>query len=254
MNPPNMHYLDSSSNTSSCNSSTPSSPAVLVTSHPTPPHSASVYPNNTKTRFTFDPPGTSYNPPRPPQPSLEANKPSSPTTIMDSFKSTDSDKTLSGSSGSAGTAIRLDSQDSTASVDDSGSTWASRQTSISMREWDIPYEEVSIGDKIGSGRFSTGTTDTYLSKVITDQNAILETQLKDLKNQIKRQQNQIQDQEIKIQELKEVQTCKICMDDGVAYVFIPCGHAICCGKCIANISRCPTCRAKIQKSQKIFFS
>jgi len=33
---------------------------------------------------------------------------------------------------------------------------ATRQTSISLREWDIPYEELNIGDKIGSGRFSTG--------------------------------------------------------------------------------------------------
>ena len=64
----------------------------------------------------------------------------------------------SGSSGSAGTAIRLNSQDSTASVDDAGSPWnATRQTSISMREWDIPYEDLIIADKIGSGRFSTGT-------------------------------------------------------------------------------------------------
>ena len=60
----------------------------------------------------------------------------------------------SGSSGSAGTAYRLDSQDS---VDDSSNSWlATRQTSISLREWDIPYEELNIGDKIGSGRFSTG--------------------------------------------------------------------------------------------------
>ena len=26
---------------------------------------------------------------------------------------------------------------------------------MSIREWDIPYEELRIGDKIGSGRFST---------------------------------------------------------------------------------------------------
>ncbi len=43
------------------------------------------------------------------------------------------------------------------SVDDSSNSWmATRQTSISMREWDIPYEDLRIGDKIGSGRFSTG--------------------------------------------------------------------------------------------------
>ena len=42
-------------------------------------------------------------------------------------------------------------------MDDAGSPWnATRQTSISLREWDIPYEELKIADKIGSGRFSTG--------------------------------------------------------------------------------------------------
>ena len=69
-------------------------------------------------------------------------------------------KGASGSSGSAGTAYRLDSQDS---VDDSSNSWmATRQTSISLREWDIPYEELNIGDKIGSGRFSTGKFIFYI--------------------------------------------------------------------------------------------
>lgn len=70
----------------------------------------------------------------------------------------------SGSSGSQGTAYRLDSQDSTASVDGDamGGTWtAGRQTSISLREWDIPYEELDIAEKIGSGRFSTGKKYTF---------------------------------------------------------------------------------------------
>ena len=85
---PSMHYLDSSSNTSSCNSSTPSSPAVLVTSHPTPPHSASVY-QNTKL-FTFpDPPVTILK-------TDTSQKTSSPNPVIDSVKSNDSDKTLSG--------------------------------------------------------------------------------------------------------------------------------------------------------------
>lgn len=94
----NPHYLDSSSNTSSCNSSTPSSPAVvLVTSHPTPPHSASMY-QNAKTKFMFpDTPAvmkmaaeSSQN-----QQQSTMNKPSSPNPIIDSVKSYDSDKTLS---------------------------------------------------------------------------------------------------------------------------------------------------------------
>ena len=92
-----------------------------------------------------------------------------------SNKSNDSDKTLSGSSDrsdSIGTAYRLDSQvchgtemmttnppcafqDSTTSVEgDIGSTWSSGRQ-MSIREWDIPLEELKVGDKIGTGRFST---------------------------------------------------------------------------------------------------
>lgn len=173
-NNPSLHipaYPDSSSNTSSCNSSTPNSPVVLVTSHPTPPHSASIY--HKARQFTF--PDTSVSvkmqqeavaaaamaaaaaQQQQQQYQQQPQKVSSPNPVIDSVKSYDSDKTLSGSSGSASTACRLNSQDSTASVDESNSnSWiATRQTSISMREWDIPYEELNIGDKIGSGRFST---------------------------------------------------------------------------------------------------
>ena len=62
MNPshPNKPYPDSSSNTSSCNSSTPSSPAVIldhITTNPTPPHSATIYPRGSS-HFDFTFPNT----------------------------------------------------------------------------------------------------------------------------------------------------------------------------------------------------
>ena len=90
---------------------------------------------------------------------------------------------IAGSSGSGTTAVgRSDSQDSRVSYEDP--SWGggkvyyrlppfvwrtsnynlcifagnhNRHHSISYREWDIPYEEIAIGAKIGSGRFSTGT-------------------------------------------------------------------------------------------------
>ena len=37
---------------------------------------------------------------------------------------------------------------------DAASTWSSGRQ-MSIREWDIPYEELKIMDKISSGRFST---------------------------------------------------------------------------------------------------
>ena len=60
MNPihPNKPWPDSSSNTSSCNSSTPSSPNVILdsTPNPTPPPSATMYPTGS-IQFTFPNPG-----------------------------------------------------------------------------------------------------------------------------------------------------------------------------------------------------
>lgn len=93
--------------------------------------------------------------PRSAGPSLLLERVVSPNPLVDTVRSNDSDKTLSGSSDSIGTAYRLDSQDSTTSVEgDACSTWSSGRQ-MSIREWDIPYEELKIGDKIGSGRFST---------------------------------------------------------------------------------------------------
>ena len=55
----------------------------------------------------------------------------------------------------------MDSQDST-EVE-----WgSSRQPSISLKEWDIPIEDLKIGPKIGSGQFSTGTLDQTFINVI----------------------------------------------------------------------------------------
>ncbi len=130
---PNLHIpsFQDSSSTSSCNSSTPSSPAVMVTSQPTTPHSASVY-HNSRTKFTFPDPAISlmlhqqedysrqqqlqqqhiqmqmhpqqqqqFQQQQQQQQHLQLqhhqqSKVSSPSLVVDSVKSNDSDKTLSG--------------------------------------------------------------------------------------------------------------------------------------------------------------
>lgn len=76
--------------------------------------------------------------------------------------SRDSDKTVSVSgSGSFSlstdsdrTPVRVDSQDSQVSDGETDRGWP-RQNSLSIREWDIPYDELKIGDLVGRGRFGT---------------------------------------------------------------------------------------------------
>lgn len=48
----------------------------------------------------------------------------------------------------------VDDPDSTDDRADADGHW-SRQNSVSMREWDIPFEDIIINDKIGDGRFGT---------------------------------------------------------------------------------------------------
>ncbi|CAL8071369.1 unnamed protein product [Orchesella dallaii] len=133
---------DSSSNTSSCNSSTPSSPAPFPT---------------TSSKFHY------------PEVELDRGvtletRPFSEVTTDDrtsTEKSNDSDRTISQTSGSGSTdsektlALRVDSQDSQISDGESNERTWPRQNSLSNREWDIPFDELKIGDKIGKGHFGT---------------------------------------------------------------------------------------------------
>ena len=45
--------------------------------------------------------------------------------------------------------------------------------------------------------------------------------------------------------LKEARTCKVCMDNEVNTVFLPCGHFVCCAECAKQcakqLQKCPIC-------------
>ncbi|XP_045536432.1 kinase suppressor of Ras 2 isoform X2 [Papilio machaon] len=165
------HYSggpDSSSNTSSCNSSTPSSPALAAPTTPQHAHHAHAHghanahahthnahaPNNKQQQFHFPevkPPVSSPNhnsvvqsPVRP-----------SPDNKDDLTSSVKSDRSrhvsLSGSgSTDSGGGARADSLD----LNSHDSRWP-RQNSLSMKEWDIPYDELKLFEVIGAGRFGT---------------------------------------------------------------------------------------------------
>ena len=61
----------------------------------------------------------------------------------------------------------MDSQESTAPVEDTGSvTWlASRVNSINAKEWDIPNESLTSVEKIGAGRFWNGKNNDKIETI-----------------------------------------------------------------------------------------
>ncbi|XP_068633379.1 kinase suppressor of Ras 2 [Battus philenor] len=155
--PPQPHHYsggpDSSSNTSSCNSSTPSSPALAAPTTPQHPHPLPHPPVN-KQQFHFPevkPPVSSPNhnsivqsPARPAPDNKEDI-----TASMKSERSRHVSLSGSGSTDSGGGA-RADSLD----LNTHDSRWP-RQNSLSMKEWDIPYDELKLFEVIGAGRFGT---------------------------------------------------------------------------------------------------
>ncbi|XP_045582757.1 kinase suppressor of Ras 2 isoform X4 [Procambarus clarkii] len=181
INIPSFQGPDSSSNTSSCNSSTPSSPAPIITASPAH-HQAFRFPAcrlwNVTRGFHFPDvnedtgdiplemrPLTHITARTLPKAPLSAS--STQSDVIDSRQSHDSDRTVSQTSGSGSTgtddsertiAGRVDSQDSTVSDGENADPRCTRQNSVSsvsqsLREWDIPYDELDRGEVIGRGRF-----------------------------------------------------------------------------------------------------
>jgi hypothetical protein len=56
-----------------------------------------------------------------------------------------------------------------------------------------------------------------------------------------------------LQNEKDLQICKICMDEEISHVFLPCVHAICCKNCINSIKKCPNCRKNVCNSVMLYF-
>lgn len=56
------------------------------------------------------------------------------------------------------------------------------------------------------------------------------------------------------EKLREMQTCKICMEQPVDTTLLPCGHLVCCESCAARLRRCPICRKIIQGTVKTYMS
>ncbi|XP_050296540.1 E3 ubiquitin-protein ligase MYLIP [Anthonomus grandis grandis] len=56
----------------------------------------------------------------------------------------------------------------------------------------------------------------------------------------------------KLARFMEAMTCKICMDNRLDSVFMPCAHVVACSECASKIDRCPLCRSEITQAQKLY--
>ncbi|XP_008251649.1 baculoviral IAP repeat-containing protein 7 [Oryctolagus cuniculus] len=59
--------------------------------------------------------------------------------------------------------------------------------------------------------------------------------------------------EEQLRRLQEERTCKVCLDQAVSVVFVPCGHLV-CTQCAPNLHLCPICRAPVRSCVRTFLS
>ena len=53
-------------------------------------------------------------------------------------------------------------------------------------------------------------------------------------------------------QMKNAKLCKICLDNPIDTIFLPCSHLVTCTKCQMCINECPICRAKIKATAKVY--
>uniref|UniRef100_A0A8C4PLU5 non-specific serine/threonine protein kinase n=1 Tax=Equus asinus asinus TaxID=83772 RepID=A0A8C4PLU5_EQUAS len=152
--PPAMNHLDSSSNPSSTTSSTPSSPAPFPTS--SNPSSATTPPNPSPgqrdSRFNF--------PVRVAYPQGLHDKPCFTLRLDDQPKADVlEDHEVEAEEPEAGKSEAEDDEDELDDLPSSRRPWRgpisrkASQTSVYLQEWDIPFEQVELGEPIGQGRW-----------------------------------------------------------------------------------------------------
>ena len=56
------------------------------------------------------------------------------------------------------------------------------------------------------------------------------------------------------EELKEQTLCKVCLDNTVSIVFLPCGHLVTCADCAPAMRKCPICRALVKGTVRTYMS
>ncbi|KAK3098144.1 hypothetical protein FSP39_016596 [Pinctada imbricata] len=57
-----------------------------------------------------------------------------------------------------------------------------------------------------------------------------------------------------IRTLKERKLCKVCCEEDVSIVFLPCAHLVCCAQCAPAIQKCAVCRKLVKGTVRVSFS
>jgi len=125
------------------------------------------------------------------------------------------------------------------------------------------YPQIDVNDLFGKKDIKKNNKDTEANnknKINANETSLNETgrdlfaKLEEALNRVSKLESDLSEKDDKIRDLQNWRNCKICMQEEVDQVFIPCGHVICCKICITQLQTCPICRKAIDNTLLAYFS
>ncbi|KAI8742853.1 baculoviral IAP repeat-containing protein 3 [Biomphalaria glabrata] len=113
------------------------------------------------------------------------------------------------------------------------------EVALSLKEATIPLSADAILEKMSSDIKEQSNSNSKL--LPTD---FLALTFSEKIRQLKERNNEMRQQTV----------CKICLDQEVAVVFLPCGHLVSCTECATAMKDCPVCRMNIKGIVRAFIS
>ncbi|XP_033742579.1 baculoviral IAP repeat-containing protein 7-like [Pecten maximus] len=80
--------------------------------------------------------------------------------------------------------------------------------------------------------------------------------IEDLEEEAKQQKekNERNMKDAEIEELRLRTKCKVCLEEELKIVFLPCGHLCTCVDCASHLERCPVCREQKRSTVKAYLT
>ncbi|KAL5289243.1 BIRC2 family protein [Megaselia abdita] len=104
-------------------------------------------------------------------------------------------------------------------------------------------------------RDDSSTSNDNIHKVAnSDSGSVDETQMEQSNGETKMKESSSLTLEEENRILKDARLCKVCMDEEVGVVFLPCGHLVTCVQCAPGVKQCPLCRSDIKGYVRTFLS
>lgn len=104
----------------------------------------------------------------------------------------------------------------------------------------------TLGNSIVFCRNNTHDTSVRPKTKAVDKNPMVNAPTNEMSEKVKL--------EVENQKLKDLKTCKICMDKEANVLLLPCAHLVTCTACTPALRNCPICRANIKGTVKTYMS